>query len=534
MFAMVMDATLITFYVFIVLLGRTQEEMRPNTAGRWHSQFGSDDATSQLISAIWIVAVTCGGLHIFSLFMDIYLIIMYRKISALPPDLNPLEEKKDNLTRRKTKHKYKNSEVTLVDDEKRFSDMSGSTMGTPNRMSFRDSRDMRDSYYSPHNLKSTPTVTPRASIYQQSNNVVSSRVQLTSSHQRNKSFVDAYPEASRFSPMPNNPISPKRNTGGSVVSSLHSYHTSPSSASISTMHEKEQNYFAIGDETDDQTDYVQVPAHSPYSPQPRRHHLQEITKLANNAGELQAPPKYHQEPQHPAREVSSTNPLRMNPPTPPPQPIVARNASKPISPQVSTYNATSMPFTTASSNLSSSYEESERSRTMLSTLTSSSAYSNDDSQNITGTFGYGGVKSVGAPKSKFYGDLASAMRGVRHSAPEEPRPKSMVGSVHHLGDEARARHSLLSSVSGTIVRKDIHEENEENEYDDQFEGYSNGGAGYGRVVSRSGVDILESTGDLGMRGRRDVSGKIAEEGRGGPNSGGWFGSGILRRVSRKH
>lgn len=192
-----------------------------------------------------------------------------------------------------------------------------------------------------------------------------------------------------------------------------------------------------------------------------------------------------------------------------------------------------MPFTTASSNLSSSYEESERSRTMLSTLTSSSAYSNEDSQNITGTFGYGGVKSVGAPKSKFYGDLASAMRGVRHQVPEESRPKSMVGSVHYLGDEGRGRQSMLSSVSGTIVRKDIREEDEENEYDDQFDGYANG-AGYGRVISRSGVDILETTGDLGMRGRRDVSGKVAEEGRGGPPSGGWFGSGILRRVSRKH
>jgi hypothetical protein len=245
MFAMVMDATLITVYVFIVMLGQTQEQMRPNTSSRWVSSFGSDDATAQLISAIWIVGATCAGLHLFSLFMDVYLIIMYRKIASIPPDLNPLEGKKDNLTRRKTKHKYKTSEITLVDDEKRFSDMSGSTIGTPNRMSFMDSRGPRDSYYSPHNLKSTPRGTPRASMYHQPNDAVSSRVHL-SSHQRSKSFVDAYPEASRFSPMPNNPNSPKRNTASSAVSSLHTYHTSQSSASISTMHEKEQNYIAIG------------------------------------------------------------------------------------------------------------------------------------------------------------------------------------------------------------------------------------------------------------------------------------------------
>ena len=51
---------------------------------------------------------------------------------------------------------------------------------------------------------------------------------------------------------------------------------------------------------------------------------------------------------------------------------------------------------------------------------------------------------------------------------------------------------------------------------------SDKGGTKGRVVSRTGVDIVDAQnlyppekGGFGIRGRRDVSGKIAEEGRGG-------------------
>jgi hypothetical protein len=150
-------------------------------------------------------------------------------------------------------------------------------------------------------------------------------------------------------------------------------------------------------------------------------------------------------------------------------------------------------------------------------LSSSSFYSADEPTSIA----YGtAARSVGAPKSRLYGDLAAAMRGVRENPAQEPRPKSMVGSVHHV-DERRAE---LLSVSGTVVRRGNGEEEEE-----QRGSYN----GYGRVVSRSGADVMD--GDLGVRSRRDVSGKIAEEGRGGfkrSGSGRWFGSGLFRRSSR--
>jgi hypothetical protein len=83
---------------------------------------------------------------------------------------------------------------------------------------------------------------------------------------------------------------------------------------------------------------------------------------------------------------------------------------------------------------------------------------------------------------------------------------------------------------GTVVRKDrspvsdIHE-------DDDDEPLGNRWSGMGRVVSRSGVEYMAPGGDLGAAARRrEVSGKVAEEGRAGANSG-WFAGGMFRRVS---
>jgi hypothetical protein len=509
-----MDAGLIPFYIFIGMLAHANYQMVPNTADRWTSYFDSDDATAELINAIYFVAGTTGALHAISLLLDLYLVIMFRKIASLPPDMNPLEEKKDNLTRRKTKHKYKNSEITLV-DEKHLSDFTVSSISTPNRvsraseadrdskaMSFIQSRNGGDGSFSPHNPKTADMI--RGNMYQQSN-AAASRVDL---HTRGNSFAETE-YSDRTSPMPAMPMSPKRSTTGSAVSSLHSFETTSSKSGISAIlddrSDAENNWFAIGDGVDDDQ------RHSPHS---RRPHLHEITNMVSPRA--QAYHRLTQESPSQAHHAQTMSPLRMNPPTPPPAPIAARIATQPISPHLTAHTAYA----------SSDTANDERTRTMtsaVSALTSSSAYSTDSAFATYGTAG----RSVGAPKRQFYGDLASAMRGVRQQAPAEPRPKSLVGSVHYMDEgEVEAirekRRSEVGSVSGTVVRKGVVEGKRTSYH-----------SGYGRVVSRSGVDVLDADGDLGtMRGRRDVSGKVAEEGRGGPSVGGWFGSGLLRRSSR--
>lgn len=94
----------------------------------------------------------------------------------------------------------------------------------------------------------------------------------------------------------------------------------------------------------------------------------------------------------------------------------------------------------------------------------------------------------------------------------------------------------MGSISGTVVRKaarspvsDLEEEDEGGN-----EGYlrargNSGYGGYARVVSRSGVDVMGAGTDIGLKhNRREVSGKVAEEGRAGTNSG-WFRSGLWNR-----
>jgi hypothetical protein len=84
----------------------------------------------------------------------------------------------------------------------------------------------------------------------------------------------------------------------------------------------------------------------------------------------------------------------------------------------------------------------------------------------------------------------------------------LVGSVHY----AESGEDKLSSVSGTVVvRKGLRARQQEDE----------GSHSTDRVVSRSGIDTM---------GRREVSGKVAEEGRAGPR--GWFSGGLFRRPSR--
>jgi hypothetical protein len=115
----------------------------------------------------------------------------------------------------------------------------------------------------------------------------------------------------------------------------------------------------------------------------------------------------------------------------------------------------------------------------------------------------------------------------------------MHGSVHYTQSESehsmynenarvspatgRARpKSHVESATGTVVRKATKSEDD----DDDAERFG----GYTRVVSRSGVDVA-SGGKLGVtKGRREVSGKVAEEGRGG----GWLRGGLfMRKASGK-
>ena len=146
-FALILDTALIPLYVYVALALNTNRQLplpEYGAAGNlldgdWRftsllstrkqdGQLADSNNTYTLLFVCFIGAAAIAGLHLLSCGLDLYLVIVFRKIADLPPDMNPLE---DNLTggdrSRRSKHKYKNSELTVL-DEKDAKHMSASTL----------------------------------------------------------------------------------------------------------------------------------------------------------------------------------------------------------------------------------------------------------------------------------------------------------------------------------------------------------------------------------------------------------------------
>lgn len=107
-FAAILDAGLIPFLVITAIMAHDQFLEPSDTPGHWASLLMYTTATTKIIETTYLVSIVNGTLHLISLMISIYLAVLFRKISNLPPDMNPLE---DNLTSR---HKRNKSE--LVDN----------------------------------------------------------------------------------------------------------------------------------------------------------------------------------------------------------------------------------------------------------------------------------------------------------------------------------------------------------------------------------------------------------------------------------
>ncbi|THC92891.1 hypothetical protein EYZ11_007615 [Aspergillus tanneri] len=136
LFASTFDLGLIPFYVFAAFLGYKQYT---ENAYHWATLLSSDfDITTKISQTTFLLSVVNGGLHALSLGISVFLSIIFRRITKLPPDMNPLE---DNLTARP--HKRTKSELA----EKHASHSTlDSTMsedpliGPPRKMAFMHTR----------------------------------------------------------------------------------------------------------------------------------------------------------------------------------------------------------------------------------------------------------------------------------------------------------------------------------------------------------------------------------------------------------
>ena len=105
LFASAADVSLVTFYAFTGLLSNTQH--LKGAQMDWTLVFDDPNLLGRIVWWMVILSFTNAALHVVSLLLSIGLAVVFRKISQLPPDMNPLEA---NLTCR---HKKRDSYVDV-------------------------------------------------------------------------------------------------------------------------------------------------------------------------------------------------------------------------------------------------------------------------------------------------------------------------------------------------------------------------------------------------------------------------------------
>ncbi|RDL35740.1 Uncharacterized protein BP5553_06352 [Venustampulla echinocandica] len=110
LFAAFFDASILPFYAFGALAASTRQSS-------WKIILDDQSLTPTFAKVVFYCSTVGAGLHLISLIISIYLAVTFRRITSLPPDMNPLE---DNLTSRHKRNKSSMSTVTTM-SEKRLS-----------------------------------------------------------------------------------------------------------------------------------------------------------------------------------------------------------------------------------------------------------------------------------------------------------------------------------------------------------------------------------------------------------------------------
>jgi hypothetical protein len=119
-FASLVDLCVLGLYAFGALTVHSDSKT-------WGTRLSDEQLVDFFVPAVYYTFLGAGGLHFISLTMSLWLGWAFRKITLMPPDMNPLE---DNLTARPL-HKRNKSSVATFDtansdeSEKRFSVLSG-------------------------------------------------------------------------------------------------------------------------------------------------------------------------------------------------------------------------------------------------------------------------------------------------------------------------------------------------------------------------------------------------------------------------
>ncbi|KAH3970758.1 hypothetical protein HBI56_138390 [Parastagonospora nodorum] len=536
-FALVTDAGFIPFYVFTVLLSRRNSDMEAGTVGRWRTMFPTDEETNKVLLTTWLTSVAVAGLHLISLFLDMYLLVIFRKIAKLPPDMNPLE---DNLTsRRKTKHKHKNSSISALtpltgDQEKRFSNLSSQSTVPGDRLSQMDpliSRDIpsphkhqvafmhtrtnSDMTYSPHTPHSARQSKERFSMYSQPATAHQSRRDLNHRDDLHKrdDMDDNETLAQRKSMLAQQANIKRHARAESYItnSSKENFYTPPATARSDKQPGAGDHSLQRNSRETLQNDNWFVHPDEENAPEPEQQYAAPATaKQSMFSTNNQSNQGYNTlspydddvsdvEQEYELDQAMAPQPLRMNPPTPPPAQIYGQQKKHTPPPEL------------------------QRTKTTTS-ISTDATFNRSHSQSRGGT-----------PKSRYYGDLAAATNGVRSGASPANSPSTSPSKPSYRTQQPNHFPSATKQYISNTPPPSSHSPVKASPFTLDKKSYTSvrrtGDIGYQpvkgqspRVVSRSGVDYINpyefDDSDIATGRRRDVSGKVAEEGRGGWGMGG--------------
>jgi hypothetical protein len=520
------------------------------TPDRWTSLFTNQHTTDLLIWVTYVGGIVLSALHFLSIGLDLYLVIMFRRIASLPPDMNPLE---DNLTRRASKkHKHKNSELSSTSSEtlaeKKLGYYSGGSFvsddwsrpGTKSAMSgrtmpFGQSRVDSSQTFSPHNPESARLSRQQYDSKPSRPDSKAGRTSRQESPTRQSRPTTRGPtkQGSFYENIDDEPAQPDHLDSflaHGVINHEHFVHPGMQKSSTpkrqtSPAQQKgllSDNWYVLDNESEVDMGSPQRqrgPSPAAYAKVPIRDRHDSFD------------PQPNFDPQ----------PLGMNPPTPvnapgsgkttPTEPHrVERHLHQQHAQQPHHHNNSK--YSPAASHPHEHDDIDDRTLTMKSdhsTIQASSIYSED-----APTIRVSRMISPGVPKGKYYGDLAAATIGVRGGS-------SGNNSHHHHHHHSNNNNKNLN----------VHNNNHNNHKNNGggrsivpavYPPSSTASSGSPRVISRTGVDITDAhhhhhhsgsgMGDsydsdnsslqlYGVPRRREVSGKVAEEGRGGGS--GWGG-----------
>ncbi|KAL2172828.1 hypothetical protein VTG60DRAFT_6 [Thermothelomyces hinnuleus] len=120
-FSSISDLCVLPLYAYGAVMTRNKNEEWKTAAPE--DRPADPDVTRYMVPSIFYGLIGAGGLHLLSLAISLWLALMFRRIAKMPPDMNPLEA---NLTSRA--HKRNKSSVATSSTDSTYSDEKPGTI----------------------------------------------------------------------------------------------------------------------------------------------------------------------------------------------------------------------------------------------------------------------------------------------------------------------------------------------------------------------------------------------------------------------